>query len=72
MKRNTAASMSDPQANEARRATFIVRMWTESEAPDQSIWRGTVEHAQSGERRAVVGAEELLELIATWLAKDAE
>ena len=72
MKRCTAAGISDPRASEARRATFIVRMWTEFETPDRRSWRGTVEHAQSGERRAVAGAEGLVELLTAWLAKEAE
>lgn len=54
------------------RATFIVRMWKEIPDADMPEWRGTVEHAQSGERRAVVGADGLLDLLAVWLMEEFE
>lgn len=68
MKRRTAVGTSAPQAENARRATFIVRMWTENETPGQRDWRGTVEHAQSGDRRAVAGTDDLFDLLTAWLA----
>lgn len=72
MKRCIAARSSNTSIPEARRATFIVRMWCEGERPTGDGWRGTVEHAQSGERRAVDGADGLLDLLTAWLKEEAE
>jgi len=71
MKRCTAAETNDPRTPESRRATFIVRMWREGDRPTRDGWRGIVEHAQSGERRAVDGADGLIELLAAWLSREA-
>ena len=72
MKRCTAAGSNDVRLPGTRRATFIVRMWCEDERPRREGWRGTVEHAQSGERRAVAGADGLLDLLTAWLMEEAE
>lgn len=72
MKRCTAAGSSDNRIPEARRVTFIVRMWCDGDRPARDGWRGMVEHAQSGERRAVSGADALLDLLTAWLKEEAE
>jgi hypothetical protein len=32
-----------------RKATFIVRLWTDSDLPDDNAWRGTAELIGSGQ-----------------------
>ncbi len=72
MKRCAAVERDPGPASDARRATLIVRMWTEPAQPDRRVWRGTVEHVQRGERCAVADVERLLELLALWLSAEAE
>jgi len=34
-----------------RKATFIVRLWTDGDPVDANAWRGTAEHIGSGQSR---------------------
>ncbi len=34
-----------------RKATFIVRLWTDGDPVDDNAWRGTAEHIGSGQSR---------------------
>ena len=70
MKRCTAAEPDPQPVERPYRATFIVRMWREKDRLDGDGWRGVVEHAQSGERRAVAGAGGLVELLTAWLSEE--
>jgi hypothetical protein len=54
------------------RATFIVRMWREPGQDHPAGWRGTVEHVQAGDRRAVTGAEGLAALLSAWLQEETD
>ena len=51
----------------AQRATFILRLQREPHGPDRAVWRGTIEHVQSGERRAVQDAEHAAAVVTGWL-----
>ena len=50
-------------------ATFIVRLWREPHTPldDDSTWRGTALHVQSGTERGVQGIEGLTQFMQHWL-----
>ncbi len=43
--------------------TFIVRLWPEKSNGGQSVWRGSVEHVQSGERAYFQDIERLKEVL---------
>ena len=49
------------------RATFILRLQRAPQGQASTVWRGTVEHVQSGERRAVPDVESAAALVAGWL-----
>lgn len=49
------------------RATFIIRLVREPSGAERTAWRGTVEHVQSGVRRAVPDAAGAAALLAGWL-----
>jgi len=45
---------------------FIVRLWTETRSVEQSqaaLWRGVIEHVQTGERHAFENLDQVLEFI---------
>jgi hypothetical protein len=71
MPSNDAAASHDHEPS-AQRATFIVRVWRERLDDAHAEWRGTIEHVQSGERRAVVDADGAARLVASWLSALAE
>lgn len=43
-----------------RKATFIVRFWTEGDPVDDDAWRGTAEHIGSSQSRQFEGLEEFI------------
>jgi len=49
--------------------TFIVRLWREPhDLPDEdSGWRGTAVHVQSGTERGIQGLSALLQFMQTWM-----
>jgi len=61
------AAADDHGEQRVQRATFILRMWREPVNAGRAEWRGTVEHVQSGERRAVPDATGAAALVAGWL-----
>lgn len=53
-------------------ATFIVRLWREPQVTsgEDTPWRGTAVHVQSGTERGVQGMAELLNFMQTWMQTD--
>lgn len=50
-----------------RIATFVVRLWTEPTAGLDVVWRGQIEHVQSGDRRGFVEMRFIEEFVADHL-----
>jgi hypothetical protein len=44
-----------------RKATFIVRLWTDGDPVDDSTWRGTAEHIGSGQSCQFQTLDELID-----------
>jgi antirestriction protein ArdC len=61
------AAADDHAEHRVERATFILRLQREPHGQEQAAWRGTVEHVQSGERRAVPDAAAAAALVISWL-----
>ena len=55
--------MDDP----VRRATFIIRLWTDDSPPESdAVWRGTAEHIGGGQSRQFTRLEDLFD----WLRQE--
>jgi hypothetical protein len=67
MMESTGATTTSPAERSPPRATFILRLWREQLDEARAEWRGTVEHVQSGERRAVRDPDGAAEVVAAWL-----
>jgi hypothetical protein len=65
---SSVAAASQHDEPSPQRATFILRLWRERLDDARVEWRGTVEHVQSGERRAVADADGAARLLASWLS----
>jgi hypothetical protein len=66
----TAVEAPEPSraaAPQPLRATFILRLVREPTIAERAEWRGTLEHVQSGERRAVPDAASAAALVTGWL-----
>lgn len=50
-----------------RTVTFVVRMWAEPATDVDNLWRGQVEHLQSGERQNFIELKRIEEFIADHL-----
>jgi hypothetical protein len=55
-----------------RKATFIVRLWTDGNPVDDDAWRGTAEHIGSGQSRQFQTLEGFLDWLRQELAKTEE
>jgi len=51
--------------------TFVVRFWQEW-GTDHTLWRGQVQHVQSGERAAFADEEGLLTFVRRWVRMGSE
>jgi len=49
-----------------RKATFIVRLWTDSDLPDDNAWRGTAELIGSGQSCTFQTLDDFI----TWLRQE--
>jgi len=49
-----------------RKATFIIRLWTDGDPLDDNAWRGTAEHIGSGQSRQFQTLDEFIH----WLRKE--
>ena len=49
-----------------RKATFIVRLWTDADPVDEDAWRGTAEHIGGGQPRQFQTLDEFIE----WLRQE--
>ena len=52
-----------------RKATFIVRLWTDGDPVDANAWRGTAEHIGSGQSRQFQTLDEFIKWLRQVLAK---
>jgi hypothetical protein len=52
-----------------RKATFIVRLWTDCDPVDDNAWRGTAEHIGSGQARQFQTLDEFIDWLRQELAK---
>ncbi len=52
-----------------RKATFIVRLWTDGDPVDANAWRGTAEHIGSGQSRQFQTLDEFIKWLRQELAK---
>ncbi len=43
-----------------RKATFIIRFWTDGDPVDDNTWRGTAEHIGSGQSRQFQKLDEFI------------
>jgi hypothetical protein len=55
-----------------RKATFIVRLWTDDDPVDDEVWRGTAEHIGSGQPRHFQTLDEFIDWLRQELAKTGE
>ena len=55
-----------------RKATFIVRLWTDGDPLDDDSWRGTAEHIGSGQSRQFQTLDEFIIWLRQELAKAEE
>jgi len=55
-----------------RKATFIVRLWTDDTSGDDSSWRGTAEHIGSGQSCRFRTLDEFLDWLRLELGKAEE
>ena len=55
-----------------RKATFIVRLWTDSDPVDYNAWRGTAEHIGSGHSHQFQTLDEFIIWLRQELAKTEE
>ena len=55
-----------------RRATFIVRLWTDGDPLDENAWRGTAEHIGSGQPRQFQTLDAFINWLRQELAKTEE
>ena len=55
-----------------RKATFIVRLWTDGDPLDDDAWRGTAEHIGSGQSRQFQTLDEFIIWLRQELAKAEE
>jgi hypothetical protein len=49
-----------------RKATFIIRLWTDGDPVDDNSWRGTAEHIGSGQSRQFQRLDEFI----AWLRQE--
>jgi hypothetical protein len=49
-----------------RKATFIIRLWTDGDPVDDNAWRGTAEHIGSGQSRQFQRLDEFI----AWLRQE--
>ena len=52
-----------------RKATFIVRLWTDGDPLNENSWRGTAEHIGSGRSRQFQTLDEFINWLRQELAK---
>jgi len=52
-----------------RKATFIVRLWTDGDPLDDNVWRGTAEHIGGGQSHQFKTLEELFDWLRHELGK---
>ena len=52
-----------------RKATFIIRLWTDGDPVDDNSWRGTAEHIGSGQSRQFQKLDECIDWLHQELAK---
>ena len=55
-----------------RKATFIVRLWTDSDRVDTNAWRGTAEQIGSGQSRQFQTLDEFTDWLHQALARSEE
>lgn len=55
-----------------RKATFIVRLWTDGNPVDDNAWRGTAEHIGSDQSRQFQTLDEFIDWLRQALAKTEE
>lgn len=55
-----------------RKATFIIRLWTDGDPADGNAWRGTAEYIGSGQSRQFQTLAELNDWLRQELAKTEE
>ncbi|MGD8752280.1 MAG: hypothetical protein PVG14_12695 [Anaerolineales bacterium] len=55
-----------------RKATFIVRLWTNGDPLDDNAWRGTAEFIGSGQPRQFQTLDEFIDWLRQELAKTEE
>jgi len=55
-----------------RKATFIVRLWTDGNPVDDNAWRGTAEHIGSGQSNQFQTLDEFIDWLRQELAKTEE
>jgi hypothetical protein len=55
-----------------RKATFIVRLWTDGDPLDDNAWRGTAEFIGSGQSRQFKTLDEFINWLRQELAKTEE
>ena len=55
-----------------RKATFIVRLWTDGNPVDNNTWRGTAEHIGSGHSRNFETVDEFIDWLRQVLTKTEE
>ncbi len=55
-----------------RKATFIVRLWTDGDQFDDNAWRGTAEHIGSGQSCQFQTLDEFINWLRQELAKTKE
>ena len=55
-----------------RKATFIVRLWTDDDPVDDEVWRGTAEHIGSGQPGHIQTLDEFIDWLHQELAKTGE
>ena len=49
-----------------RKATFIIRLWTDGDSVDGNAWRGTAEHIGSGQSHQFQTLDEII----AWLRQE--
>ncbi len=55
-----------------RKATFIIRLWTDGDPLDDNTWRGTAERIGGGQSRQFRTLDEFINWLRQELAKTAE
>ena len=55
-----------------RKATFIIRLWTDDDQIDDNVWHGTAEHIGSGQSRQFQTLDEFIIWLRQELAKTNE